>query len=310
MSDRTTRRRHRAAQNAETAAAEAPRKRARVKESRSWQGTIWEWAKAILWALAVALLIRQFLFQAFRIPTGSMKNSLLVHDYLFVNKMIYGAKTPDRLVIPFLNKTLIDDIPHVRLPGFRQPEQGDIIVFEFPEDRNQDYIKRCVAVAGDTVEVRDGVLLVNDEIYESNFSDRDGDHSCVPNWRDRDECPEPRTLHDPVSLGKGAFNRTFGPIAVPAEHIFMMGDNRYNSWDSRYWGPVSLDLVRGKAEIIYWSYDKTFFIPRVGRLLKLVDLPPGRGWLQPTVRVVVLLLIAYGFYHYRRRDRRQETGAD
>ena len=307
MSDQAAPRKHR---NNRKAGDQGASRRGGVTEPGRARRAAWEWIKAVLWALAVALLIRQFLFQAFRIPTGSMKNTLLVHDYLFVNKLVYGAKTPDRINIPLVNKTIIDGIPHVRLPGFRQPRQGDIIVFEFPQDRNLDYIKRCVAVAGDTVQVREGILTVNGAVYESNFAERDGDHSCIPEWRDRDACPEPRALHDPVSLRKGPRNREFGPFVVPDEHIFMMGDNRYNSLDSRYWGPLPVDLVKGKAEIIYWSYDKTFFIPRVERLLKIIDLPPRLGWLQPVVRVGVVLLIVGTTLYYRRRDKRKAAEAE
>jgi len=306
MSDTTAKRPHRSRDRAGTAAAAGPH----VKTRRQWRAVTWEWLKAIAWALAVALVIRQFLFQAFTIPTGSMKDTLLVHDYLFVNKFLYGAKTPDRLVIPFVKKTLIDDLPHLQLPAIRQPRQGDIIVFEYPEDRNTDYIKRCVAVAGDTVLVREGILTVNGRVYESNFADRGGAHSCVPRWRDRAACPEPHSLLDPLSLGKGVYNREFGPLAVPPGHIFMMGDNRYNSLDSRYWGPLPLELVKGKAEIIYWSYEHTFFIPRLERLLKLVDLAPGRQWLQPVVRIGVVLLIAGSVVYYRRRERHREAPAE
>lgn len=281
----------------------------KVEVKGKWRGTALDWIKAIGWALAVALLIRQFFFQAFRIPTGSMKETLQIHDFLFANKLIYGPKTPDRLVIPFLNKTLIEDLPHLKLPALRQPRQGDIIVFEYPEDRNQDYIKRCVAVAGDTVQVKDGVLHVNGRIYESNFAEHGGDHSCVPFWRERDRCPEPRSLLDPNSLRMGPFNQNFGPLVVPADHLFMMGDNRYNSMDSRYWGPLPVALIKGKAEVIYWSYERTFFIPRWERLLLLIDLPPDRAWLQPTVRILFVLLLAGSVLYYRRRGRR-EVGGD
>jgi signal peptidase I len=274
-----------------------------VKSPRSGRDLAWEWLKAIIWALAVALLIRQFLFQAFRIPTGSMKDTLLVHDFLFVNKFLYGAKTPDRLTIPFLNKTIAEDVPYLELPAIREPRQGDIIVFELPQDRSQDYIKRCVAVAGDTVAVHDGVLHVNGAIYESNFAVDDGDHSCVPTWRNRDGCPEPHSRLDPASMLRGPHNREFGPVVVADGHLFMMGDNRYNSMDSRYWGQLPVELVKGKAEIIYWSYENVFFWPRWDRLLRLIDLPPDQAWLQPTVRLVVIGLIGWGIWRWRRRSR-------
>jgi len=93
-------------------------------------------------------------------------------------------------------------------------------------------------------------------------------------------------------------------MIVPEGHLFMMGDNRYNSADSRAWGTLPVDLIKGKAEIIYWSYDRTFFIPRIGRLLKLIDLPPDRAWLQHVVRIGVVLLIIGTTLYYRRRDKK------
>ncbi len=309
MSDRANPSTHRAARRREQKDQDRQPPRGGVSNQPGWRQTAWEWIKAALWALAVALLIRQFLFQAFTIPTGSMKDTLLIHDYLFVNKFIYGAKSPERITIPFAGKTLVDGLPHFRLPAIRQPRQGDIIVFEFPENRSIDYIKRCVAVAGDTVLVRDGILRVNGEIYESNFADRDGDHSCVPDWRNAEGCPEPHSRLNRNAMRASPLNHSFGPYVVPADHIFMMGDNRYNSQDSRYWGPLPRDHVRGKAEIIYWSYETTFFVPRFERLLKLVDLPPGRAWVQPVVRIGVLAVIIGTVVYYRRRDRRLEASS-
>ncbi len=200
-----------------------------------------------------------------------MENTLLVGDHLFVNMFLYGAKTPERLKI--LNWTVIEGLPVLQLPAFRQPRQGDIIVFDFPRDRNVDYIKRCVAVAGDTVAVRDGIVLVNGEIYESNFGDLDGDHSCVPNWTDPEACPAPRTKHD---QGKYVSNQARmatwpwpgmpNPYVVPEGHIFMMGDNRYNSMDSRYWGALDVKLVKGKAMFLYWSWNHDSNRPRLSRM--------------------------------------------
>ncbi|MFH1841708.1 MAG: signal peptidase I [bacterium] len=244
------------------------RKVKQVVRPRSWR-SIWEYVRAIGLAVLLALVIRQVIIQAFRIPTGSMEKTLLVGDYLFVNKFLYGAKTPDR--IRLLGHTLVEGLPVLKLPALRQPRQGDIIVFQYPRDPNLDYIKRCVAVAGDTVQVRDGMLYVNGAVYESNFSDRDGDHSCVPDWRRPDACPKPRTYHDPGAFRTGSpLNRAYGPVAVPAGHLFMMGDNRYNSADSRYWGPLDVDLIKGKAMVIYFSWDHDKFRPRLNRIGDLI----------------------------------------
>ena len=233
-----------------------------------------EYAKAIVTALLIAMVLRQFLFQAFRIPTGSMLETLQIGDYLFVNKFLYGAKTPDRIKI--WKWTLIDGLPVLKMPAVREPRQGDIIVFEYPRDRNLDYIKRCVAVEGDTVSVREGVLYVNNEIYESNFGDRQGDHSCIPAWTDPGNCPPPRAKHDQASYVRNQRNHQWpwagmpDPYIVPEGHIFMMGDNRYNSMDSRYWGPLDKKLLRGKAIFLYWSWNGERHLPRINRIGDLI----------------------------------------
>jgi len=230
----------------------------------------WEYFKSIGTALVIALLLKQFVFQAFRIPTGSMLETLQIGDYLFANKFLYGAKTPARIRIGKV--TLVDNLPVLSLPPLRAPRQGDIIVFEYPRDRTQDYIKRCVAVAGDTVAVNDGILTVNGEVYESNFGDRDGDHSCVPTWTDAESCPAPRAKKDQASYQRNNRNRKWpwpgipDPYVVPAGHIFMMGDNRYNSMDSRYWGPLDIELIKGKAMFLYWSWNAEKHLPRLNRI--------------------------------------------
>ena len=243
---------------------------------RTPRETFIDYVKAIGSAVLIALVLRQFIFQAFTIPTGSMLETLQIGDFLFVNKFLYGAKTPDRIRIPLINWTMIDGLPVLKLPAIRQPRQGDIIVFEYPRNRNEDYIKRCVAVAGDTVAVREGVVYVNGEIYESNLGDPDGDHSCIPTWTDPESCPAPRAKKDQAHYVRNPRNHHWpwdgmpNPYVVPAETIFMMGDNRYNSMDSRYWGPLDVKLVKGKALFIYWSWDRDRHLPRLGRLGDLV----------------------------------------
>ena len=318
------------------AAAQAEKRSEPAKVPSSPLRTILDYARAIGTAVLIALVIKQFVFQPFRIPTGSMQNTLLIGDFLFTSKFLYGAKSPERIRI--FGKTLISGLPVLQLPAIRQPQQGDIIVFEYPLDRDLDYIKRCVAVPGDRVEVVNGVLQVNGEVYESNFGDRDGDHSCVPDWRNPEACSAPRTLRQPygarrdlnrsyrlsdaleqlaardlrlfVKVAESALAAGVGldpekiepsleilrsdgrdgarlpstvrrdhqrtilthvqqvapPFVVPAGYLFMMGDNRFNSQDGRYWGPLPVDLIKGKALFIYWSWDKDKMRPRVSRL--------------------------------------------
>ena len=191
-----------------------------------------EYGKAILTAVALALIIRTFGVQAFRIPSQSMEDTLLIGDHLFVSKFLYGAE------IPFTGG--------VRLPGFRDPERGDVIVFRFPRDPNQDYIKRCVGVPGDVVEYRDKVLYVNGQRQvEPYVKLADGER---------------------VDPGRDGF----GPITVPQGKYFMMGDNRDRSSDSRVWGFVDHSELRGKAIFIYWSWDSDRSRPRLDRLLDLI----------------------------------------
>jgi len=254
--------------NAEAAKAVAEKKKGKGIAPK--QNVVWEYTKSIGIALIIALLLKQFVFQAFRIPTGSMLETLQIGDFLFVNKFLYGAQTPNRIRIGKV--TLIDNLPVLKLPAVREPEQGDIIVFEYPRDRTVDYIKRCVAVAGDTVSVQGGVVHINSEIYESNFGDRDGDHSCIPSWTDPESCPGPRAKHDQASYVRNSRNESWpwpgmpNPYVVPEGHIFMMGDNRYNSMDSRYWGPLDTKLIKGKAMFLYWSWNSEKHLPRLNRI--------------------------------------------
>ncbi|MCC6347995.1 MAG: signal peptidase I [Candidatus Eisenbacteria bacterium] len=187
---------------------------ARAKQAKS---QLQEYVEAILWAVALTFVLRAFVIQAFRIPSESMVKTLLVGDFLFVNKFEFGPK------IPFT---------HVRLPGLRKPRRGDVIVFQFPPDPTKDYIKRCIATEGETVEVRDKVVYVNgrplDEPYASHIS--------------------PDTL--PASMGP---RDNMPPRTVEPGELFMMGDNRDNSFDSRFWGEVPMDLVQGRAMFIYYS---------------------------------------------------------
>jgi signal peptidase I len=213
----------------------AERARARTKS------TIREYLEAIVLAAILTIVIRGLVIQAFRIPTGSMEDTLLVGDFLFVNKMVYGSE----IDIGFGGNRLV----YYRFPSIRNPKPGDIIVFRYPDDPARDFIKRCVAVAGQTVEIRDKVLYVDGVARE-----------------------EPYAVHkDPRVLpGETSPRDNFGPYVVPRDHIFMLGDNRDNSHDSRFWGALPQNLVKGKSMFLYWSWDQERRLPRWNRLIRPV----------------------------------------
>lgn len=186
--------------------------------------------EAILIAIVLALFIRTFVVQAFKIPSGSMEPTLQIGDHILVNKFIYGVK------IPYIKKTILP---------VSEPERGDIIVFRYPEDPDKDFIKRVMAVPGDTVEIRDKTVYVNR----------------VPVKNDVGVHTDSRTL-------SGAINHrdNLKPLKVPEGGYFVMGDNRDNSYDSRFWGFVKERSIKGKAFIIYWSWDSDAFGVRWGRI--------------------------------------------
>lgn len=191
--------------------------------------------EAILVAIVLALFIRTFVIQAFKIPSGSMKETLLIGDHILVNKFIYGVK------IPFLQTTIIP---------ITNPKHGDIVVFKFPEDPSKDFIKRVIGVSGDVVEVRDKQVFVNNKLLNHDFGIHTDSYIFPSSVQPRDN---------------------FGPIVVPEHSLFVMGDNRDQSYDSRFWGFVDLKAVKGKALMIYWSWDKENFgvrWNRIGHLLK------------------------------------------
>ncbi len=200
---------------------------------------IWEYVKALGTALILALIIRTFAVQAFKIPSGSMIPTLLIGDHLLVNKIIYGTPVD----IPFTNVTVF------HMPGLRTPQRGEIVVFKYPEDPKRDFIKRVVAVEGDTIQMIDQKVYVNGKYID-----------------------EPYIQHTDTlaRLGQLVPRDNFGPFLVPKGKLFMMGDNRDNSYDSRFWGYVDVKEVRGKAMIIYWSWDSDKSFPRFDRIGKLI----------------------------------------
>ena len=183
-----------------------------------------EWIDIIVSALVLALIARAFVIQSYHVPSGSMMNTLYRGDFLFANKFIYGAK------VPFVD---------LRLPKVRDPKPGDVVIFKYPVDPKTDYVKRCIAVAGQTAELR-GTRLIVDGV----------------------ERAEPYAVY----RGGESMFRDFGPYVVPKGHILAFGDNRNDSSDSRVWGPVDLALVRGKALFLYFSIDYEGFRIRFSRI--------------------------------------------
>lgn len=212
-----------------------------------------EYVEAILVALVAAMILRIFVIQAFRIPTGSMKDTLLVGDFLLVNKFIYGVRTPDR--IPLLNLK----IPYFRLPAIKEPKPGDIIVFKYPKDPKLDYIKRCIAVAGQTVEIREGTVYVDgkaegeSEKIKSVYDSEEQGGQYVDYYQIKKDNGKKYTIR--LWESENRSNRNFGPTKVPEGHLFVMGDNRDNSSDSRYWGYLPRENVVGQALVIYFSWN-------------------------------------------------------
>lgn len=221
-----------------------PLETAGIRRVAKRKSTLREYAEAIVVAVLLTMFIRSFAFQAFRIPTGSMENTLLVGDFLFVNKFLYGAH------IPFTD---------ARLPALRQPRHGDIIVFKFPRDPSRDFIKRLVGAPGDTLQIKDKVVYLN------------GDPQTEPYVHFSSSRVEPITYKQPSIYPPGAGNRdNYGPVVVPPGHYFMMGDNRDNSDDSRFWGFLDEKLIKGKATFIYWSWNRERMRPRLTRIGDLI----------------------------------------
>ena len=209
-------------------------------------GALWRNVRSIALPLALFLLIRTFLLEAYRIPSGSMIPAMLVGDWLFVNKAVFGPH------VPFTDR---------RIPGYAEPKRGDIVVFKSPPQRDQPHdltptlVKRTVAIGGDTIYMRAAVLYVNGVVQRQGYGVVSGDAY--------DSVSELFDWQKPLALKGSRFGEApaqpshdeWGPIVVPPNHLFMMGDNRYNSKDSRYWGFVPRDNLRGRPMFVYYSYN-------------------------------------------------------
>jgi signal peptidase I len=191
----------------------------------------WESVKFYGGTILLVIVIMTSVGQAYKIPSGSMEDTLLIGDFVFANKFVYGAK------LPFIN---------YRLPAIKDIKPGDVVIFRWPGDDTTPYVKRCVAVGGQTVEIRDKQLFVDGEPVPDAPGAKHIDRKIIPRNREG-----------------GNSRDNWGPYVVPQDYYFMMGDNRDNSYDSRYWGPVHKDLIIGRPEIIHWSWGEDNNAPEV-----------------------------------------------
>jgi signal peptidase I len=209
-----------------------------LNRSRTGLDFLIEWGKILVVSVILFGLIRTFLVEAFKIPSGSMEGTLQVGDFLLVNKLVYGAEVP---------------FTHKRLPRLREPQRGDVIVFEYPEDPTKNFVKRLIGVPGDTVEMHDAVLIRNGKTVSEKYVEH--------TEPDMDPAPEDFRWQKDYVLRTGATangyhpsRNNWGPLVVPKGNYFVLGDNRDNSLDSRYWGFVPDSLVKGRPFVIYYSY--------------------------------------------------------
>jgi len=218
----------------------------------------WETVKELFWIVLIVFLIRWLFIEPFRIPSGSMIPTLLVGDQLMVNKLIYGVQ------IPFTTRKLFN---------LTRPRRGDVIVFKFPQNPREDYVKRVVGVAGDEVMVRDGKLFINGSESPREFI---GEYTGPS---DSGSCPEydlfreelDHKEHQMLLCHRSHIGDDFGPVKIPEGAVFGMGDNRDNSADSRVWGFVPLNNIKGKAMFIHLPLDPmNHYLPRWNRFFKWI----------------------------------------
>ncbi len=215
-----------------------------ASEAKGAGHAVWEWAKSLAIALVIWFLLTSFLVQAFRIPSGSMENTLMIGDFLFVNKALYGAEVP---------------ILHKRLPALREPRRSDIVVFDSVEEAGVSVVKRMVGMPGDTIAMRDNVLFINDvrvdEDYAVRGSPSDQRDPRMRAWQIKYLADSSQTQSYDPSL------KNWGPLVVPPDSFLVMGDNRDNSYDGRYWGFLGRDRIRGRPMFVYYSFDRRGLYP-------------------------------------------------
>ena len=210
-----------------------------------------EYIEAAIIAIFLALFVRAFIIQAFKIPSGSMKPTLLIGDHILVNKFIYGIK------IPFTDRYIIQ---------IKKPKKGDVVVFKWPRNEEKDFIKRVIGIEGDKIEIKNDILHINNEKIETKYIGKYEDE----NINKADKYVEFLGEDKHYILDEYIKHENYGPKIVPENYIFVMGDNRDQSHDSRYWGFVSLNKLRGKALIIYWSRPQGWSWPRWKRFGHLI----------------------------------------
>jgi signal peptidase I len=233
----------------------------------TWGEKLWDFVQSLGVALILALMIKHSVVEAYKIPSGSMERTLLIGDFLLANKFVYGMRLP----IPFTD---------IKLPALKEPRPGDIIIFKYPKDPRQNFIKRCIAVEGQKVKIINKQVYVDGIPIDLPARGQHVDQSIYPyggggfpddRGGDRDNMPE---------------------IEVPKGYLFMMGDNRDNSSDSRFWGFLKRDLVLGQAMIIHWSWAQDPRAPRVS----------------PSNPLSYPMNIAYNIYHLPERVRWERIG--
>jgi len=201
------------------------------------KGMAREWGEALIVALCIALFAKAFIIGAYRIPSSSMEDTLLKGDFLLATKYNYG------LTVPMTT--------HKFWGADRLPERGDIIIFTFPMDHRMDFVKRVIGLPGDTIEVKNKQLLVNGKPFVTGH-EKNTDDLIIPAYSDK------------------AVRDNFGPVKIGPGQVFAMGDNRDNSYDSRFWGPVPIENIKGKALIIYFSWDSDTHWIRLGRFGRMI----------------------------------------
>lgn len=206
------------------------------KPRRGW-GWTWEWAKSVAAAVVLWFILSTFFVQAFHIPSGSMEGTLLSGDFLFANKALYGAE------IPGLDR---------RLPAFREPRRFDIVIFDSVDEPGVNVVKRVVGMPGDTIGMENSIVRINGEPIHEDYVHPSHSEDVI------DASMRWQRAH--LSQFEGGRYRptvqNWGPLVVPADSFFVMGDNRDVSYDSRYWGFLGRDRIRGKPMIVYYSFDR------------------------------------------------------